>query len=208
MSLPLETKRVFSSSENKNQEATISSEFFNSRYYEYEIAYKKAADILINEAISDNSLFLCVSIYPIMFLYRQFIELYVKDILSRFDPEFNGRKSPYNTHNIYKLWGRLLEIVKFYLNYFPKEIENNQFIDILVATDDYMLEIGVFDRNSMAFRYPDDKTHTKTFFPNEISIDLVNLKCRIDELANILCLIEETFVNIKTMEEELNSMLF
>lgn len=208
MNLPLATKKVFISSANKNQEATISSKFFNSKYYEYEIAYKKAADMLVDKAISDGSLFLCVSTYPIMFLYRQFIELYIKDILSRFDPEFNGRKPPYSKHNIYNLWKKLLEIVKGHLNYFPQEVENTQFTDILISTDDYMAEIAIFDRDSLAFRYPDDKTHTKIFFPNEIPVDLVNIKYRIDELANILFLIEETFVSVKTIENELNSMTF
>ena len=208
MSLPLSTKKVFISSANKAQEATISSKFFNSKYYEYEIAYKTAADVLIDEAIRNDSLFLCVSVYPIMFLYRQFVELYVKDILFRFDPEFDGRKSPYSKHNIYKLWKRLLEIVKGRLYYFPQEVENNQFMDALAATDDYMADIAIFDRDSMAFRYPDDKTHTKTFFPNEIPIDLINLKYRIDELANMLFIIEENFVNTKTTEDELNLMIF
>lgn len=208
MNLPLATKKVFISSTNKNQEAAISSNFFNYKYYEYEIAYKKAADLLIDKAISDGSLFLCVSTYPIMFLYRQFIELYIKDILSRFDPEFNGVKSPYCKHNIYNLWEKLLEIVKEHLNYFPQEVENTQFTDILISTDNYMAEIANFDRDSMAFRYPDDKTHTKMFFQNEIPVDLVNLKCRIDELANILFLIEETFENIEILIDEMNSMTF
>ncbi len=199
MGYPYIGGKIFISAEYKKNESTIASNFFHSKYIEYEIAYKKAADLLIEKAINEDSLFLCVSIYPIMFLYRQFLELYIKDILFRFDSNFNGNKPPYSKHNIYKLWKKLLGIVEERLELFLPEFEKDQFIEILVACDDYMAEITIFDRNSMAFRYPDDKKHTKSFFPNEIPVDLINLKERMNELANILCLIDNKFINMKVL---------
>ena len=41
------------------------------------------------------------------------------------------------------------------------------------------------------------------FFKKEMPIDIKNLKDRIDELANILHLIDETLTNIQAMEESL-----
>lgn len=52
-------------------------------------------------------------------------------------------------------------------------------------------------------QYPDNKTHTENFFKKEMPIDIENLKERIDELANILHLIDETLTNIQAMEESL-----
>lgn len=201
MSFPSEEKNVFITSGDKSQQATIASPFFKSKYYEYEIAYKQAGDVLVEQALEDSSLFLCVSVYPISFLYRQFLELYIKDILLRFDKNFDGNNKPYSAHDVYPLWHKLLDLVRLNINDFPKQLLNMDFVDILCSTDAYFAEISVLDNGSMSFRYPDNKTHTKNFFNTEIPIDIRNLKERIDELANILCLIDETLTNIQTMEE-------
>lgn len=164
MGYPFVGGNVFVPAVDNRNEATISSDFFASKYFEYEIAYKQAADMLVNKVIDETSLFKSVSVYPIMFLYRQFIELYIKDMLFRFDVEFNGKKKPYDGHDAYKLWKKLLRIVEDKLECFPQKIGDANFIDILSATDSYIEEIANMDNNSMAFRYPDDKTHTKAFF--------------------------------------------
>ena len=201
MSFPSEEKNVFITSGDKSRQATISSPFFKSKYYEYEIAYKRAGDVLVVQALEDASLFLCVSVYPITFLYRQFLELYIKDILLRFDVNFDGNKKPYCAHDVYPLWHKLLDIVRLEIVGFPKQLLNMDFVDILCATDAYFAEISVLDNGSMSFRYPDNKTHTENFFKKEMPIDIENLKERIDELANILHLIDETLTNIQAMEE-------
>lgn len=208
MKLPSDSKNLFVPADDKKNEATISSEFFRSKYWEYETAYKTAGDLLVNKAIEDGSLFLCVSIYPIMFVYRQFLELYIKDILLRFDKEFDSKKPPYNNHDVCNLWRRLLAIVRENKMLLLLEIEGQDFVDVLSATDAYFTELAAADRNSFSFRYPDDKAHTKYFFPNEIPVDLNNLKERIEELANVLFLIEETFTNIQTIEEELEAQMY
>lgn len=59
------------------------------------------------------------------------------------------------------------------------------------------------DNMSMAFRYPDNKTHNQNFFEIETPVNLENLKDRVDEIANILCVIEEGLINQKTFEEEI-----
>ena len=203
MNFPSEEKSVFITSGDKSQQATIASPFFRSKYYEYEIAYKRAGDILVGQAFEDASLFLCVSVYPITFLYRQFLELYIKDILLRFDVNFDGNKKPYCTHDVYPLWHKLLDIVRLKITDFPQQLASMDFVDILCATDAYFAEISVLDNGSMSFRYPDNKAHTEIFFKKELPIDIMNLKDRIDELANILHLIDETLTNIQAMEESL-----
>ena len=208
MSFPSGLKNVFITSGDKSCQATIASPFFGSKYYEYELAYKRAGDILVTQAIADASLFLSVSIYPITFLYRQFLELYIKDILLRFDSDFDGEKKPYSAHDVYPLWQKLLDIVRLKIADFPKQLINMDFVDVLCATDAYFAEISALDKGSMSFRYPDNKTHKEDFFKKEIPVDIKNLKDRIDELANILFLIDETLTNIQTMEEELISQLF
>ena len=205
MSFPSMDKNVFTTSGDKSRQAKIASPFFKSKYYEYELAYKRAGDVLVARALEDASLFLSISVYPITFLYRQFLELYIKDILMRFDSDFDGNKKPYCKHDVYPLWHKLLDIVKGNITDFPQALKNMEFVDILCATDAYFAEISVLDNSSMSFRYPDNKTHTENFFNKELPIDIQNLKERIAELANILFLIDETLTNIKTMTDSVLS---
>ena len=205
MSFPSMDKNVFTTSGDKSRQATIALPFFKSKYYEYELAYKRAGDVLVAQALEDKSLFLSISVYPITFLYRQFLELYIKDILMRFDSDFDGNKKPYCKHDVYPLWHKLLDTVKGNIADFPQELRDIEFVDVLCATDAYFAEISVLDNSSMSFRYPDNKAHTANFFNKELPIDIQNLKERIAELANILCLIDETLTNIKTMTDSVLS---
>lgn len=207
MNIPTVDKKIFLNTTNRENIATISSPFFRSKYWEYEIAYKQAGDILVDKSIENGSLFKEVSIYPIMFIYRQFLELYIKDILMRFDIEFDSNSKPYNGHDVYLLWGKLQDIVIHYQGEFPAFIDEFAFDEVLRATDAYLVEISKNDFNSMSFRYPDNKNHTQNYFPKERPVDLVNIKERINELANILCLIEETLVNNQMLEEEMDSFM-
>lgn len=146
---------------------------------------------------------MCVSVYPITFLYRQFLELYIKDILLKFDEKFDAKKKSYCQHDLYNLWHALLPIIRENTSEFPAEFGEQTFCDVLIATDAYIAEFSAADHGSLSFRYPDDKGHNKNFFPNEIPIDLINLRDRIDELANILFLVERTLADLQTLKSEL-----
>ncbi|RKY37672.1 MAG: hypothetical protein DRP72_03010 [Candidatus Omnitrophota bacterium] len=122
--------------------------------YVYAISYKEAGDILVKEAINNKKQDMLI--YPIIFCYRHFIELILKDfsemILSYIKKlKVNGwnslkskieKKKNQATHNI-KKW---LEIFREGLNLLkediPQEIEStiNQFHQI--------------DSTSQRFRYP------------------------------------------------------
>ena len=192
MNLPSEENSIFVSSNKENQSAVISSPFFNGRkYFEYSAAYKEAGDRLVSAALEDQSLFMAISIYPIVFLYRQFIELYIKDLLLKHSTNFINDKSLRRSHDIYNLWKSLLEIIQQKRLSYPNVFTTDNVINALIGADAYLAELSIVDRESMAFRYPDDKTHKKDYFPNEITIDLCNLKERINELSNLFVFIEK-----------------
>ena len=208
MSFPSQEKSVFKQASDKRNEATIASAYFKSRYWEYEIAYKEAGDRLVKEAIEGDSLFLSVSVYPITFLYRQFIELYLKDLIRRFVPLSKNQNGLSGSHDLYALWHCLLDYIKANIHCYPRIIRDRGIFDILIGTDAYIAELSAVDRKSMAFRYPDDKRHENDFFKNEVPIDLINLKDRIEELANFLCTMEEYFAYNRQLEDEAqNDML-
>ena len=205
MSFPSEEKSVFKPANNKKNEATIASAYFKSKYWEYEIAYKEAGDRLVDAAIEGDSLFLSVSVYPITFLYRQFVELYVKDLIRRFVPLNRVKSGLSGSHDLYDLWHCLLDHVKENIYCFPRIIRDRDIFDILIGTDAYIAELSAVDRKSMAFRYPDDKQHENDYFKNEVPIDLVNLKERIEELANFFCIMEECLSYNRQLEDEVQN---
>ena len=205
MSFPSEEKSVFKPANDKKNEATIASAYFKSKYWEYEIAYKEAGDRLVDAAVKGDSLFLSVSVYPITFLYRQFVELYVKDLLRRFVPLNKTKAGLSGSHDLCALWHCLLDHVKENIYCFPRIIRDRDIFDILIGTDAYIAELSAVDRKSMAFRYPDDKQHENDYFKNEVPIDLVNLKERIEELANFFCTMEECLSYNRQLEDEVQN---
>lgn len=196
MNFPLEKHCLFLESDDSKCSSKLGSYFFaEEKYTEYYLAYKKAGDRLVSAALDDQSLFQNIAIYPIAFLYRQYAELSIKNILLKISPDFKSNKSIRGSHDLYDLWHYLLEIIKREKISNPSVFSTENMINALIGADAYLAELSIFDRESMAFRYPDDKSHTKTYFPNEVSIDLVNLKDRIDELANLFVFIENSFDN-------------
>ncbi len=155
--------------------------------YIYAIGYKKAGDILVDNAIRyrcQDSLF-----FPICFNYRHFIELFLKglilntgcliryradcgesividhtktteDILSKLE----------KTHSI----RHLAELLRSSL----QKVSDEQFNEEIW---NYLIEFHGIDPTSQAFRYFINKRH-KLFFPNQERYDLENIKSKVTKI--------------------------
>ncbi len=78
------------------------------RFYRMPMGYKRAADILIDQAAT-NVIDRPNVIYAALFCYRQAIELYLKRLIDEFG---KGKVySPKNTHELSRLWERFMCIV-------------------------------------------------------------------------------------------------
>jgi len=110
--------------------------------------YKEAADALATLAVKGN-VFLDRAILPIIFLYRQHLELLVKDIIytvRRICDE--GNNYPQH-HNLKNLWAEAMRLLKkHYGKEVPKELNYMQRI-----IDD----IHTRDPRAIYFRYPPEK---------------------------------------------------
>lgn len=120
----------------------------------FAIGYKEAADILVNEVFKSRCA-LDFLIYPIVFLYRHYIELRLKEIIQE------GRKiiaEPGNFpmhHRLLELWQNAKPILE---NVFENEtdIPDYKFIENIIT------EFSKFDPESFLFRYPIDKQGNNT----------------------------------------------
>ncbi|WP_195972438.1 hypothetical protein [Clostridium thermobutyricum] len=141
-----------------------------SNEFGYIAGYKNAADILIEQFTPD------LNLMPIMFNYRHYIELILKNICycHMDDGEYNNfiRKKG---HNLKQIWNRSKKFL----------------VQILKEEDLFDIEtiINIFnllDRDSLAFRYEFTKKSKPSITPGRFTINLFALKRDIDYIDKLL----------------------
>lgn len=127
-------------------------------------SYKTAADILINQCMPDLLMF------PIIFCYRQYLELLLKNINSA-----NRINTNYQIdHDLLEIWN----IVKPFLqdNHSEQEI---QFIEGIIEMFDFL------DPRSLTFRYATTKGGQSTL-RERFKVPLIEIRQMIDTVDDIL----------------------
>jgi hypothetical protein len=121
----------------------------------YASAYKKAADKLVESFNDTSRLYDNDLTLPIVFLYRQYLELHLKSLVRDGNKAFgNPPNSP--NHLIDKLWQELKPmLIKARL----PETYNSAKIE---AVEECIMEFAKVDENSENFRFP---VHKKTGNP-------------------------------------------
>jgi len=144
----------------------------------YAIGYKMAGDLIVQhmENIEKNNL-----VFPIVFLYRHYIELRLKEIINngylllniKNDNQIHYMKE----HNIDKLWNETKNIIRKALQ--------DQAKHYVEALNKLIKEYSKIDPGSYCFRYPIDTKGVPLKF--DIShINLRNLSEVIEGMANLL----------------------
>ncbi len=130
-------------------------------------SYKKAGDILIEKKIPD------LLIYPIMFCYRQYLELLLKNVYMQNSTEEEYKNFVNSvSHNISDSWNYVKPILK------------NQISDKKVAyIEKVIYSFNELDPSSFTFRYEYDKKMNRNIDDRRIDTKKVK-KCigRIDDI--------------------------
>ena len=146
--------------------------------------YVRAADALVQDAVKDSSL-LDVYIYPVFFLYRQAVELLLKDLLWQSHYLSCGKKGfirdkCFQTHDLLKLWQQLKEKCQTVLGAdFPL------ISDDVKSLEDFFAQIQKHDPGSDAFRFPLDRKGARS----HASLNHVNIRSlyeRIHQAVDLL----------------------
>jgi hypothetical protein len=141
------------------------------------IGYKRAADELVEKALSDPALEL-VLVYPIVYCYRQFIELFFKYHLRKFgDRAGLSSKKLLKTHDLRDLLRKFLMLDKDKITNAFTQSDMCYFMRLI-------LEFHKIDPKSFVFRFPDGEEGRSEFMSTK-RIDLENLK---DVMAGIATL--------------------
>lgn len=155
--------------------------------YSYIIGYWEAGNILVEKALTLQTPEKGHLFYPICYLYRQFVELTTKQLIIKTEKlyikaaslEFQQKiLSSYHserlkdTHSLEKLLDILIDTLESVADeQFDKEIKK------------LIIEYHNIDPDGQKFRYP-ISTKNQISFPNQKSIDLVELKNGIKSIAS------------------------
>lgn len=109
--------------------------------------YKSAADLMVENATDDRPT-RDMLVFPIIFNYRQFLELSLKYQLASFGPTV-GIGANWKSHDLAKLWSEFLAMLEHYGTEDPDDAD--------AMVQKVILEFAKIDPGSYSFRYPLDR---------------------------------------------------
>jgi hypothetical protein len=143
----------------------------------YAVGYKLAGDILVQYVI-DNNREQDFLVYPIVFVYRQYLELRLKELI-RVSSSLFGQNIPVPTsHNLLSLWRKVCPNIE---QVWPGLQTKSHLNDIM----DRLKELCSIDIGSYAFRYPEDRRGVPTLVGMR-HINLRQLRDVIQGISNVL----------------------
>ena len=173
--IPKKGDKLFSSDGFRRHSACLN--YSHTPWDLYSVGYKEAADLLV-QSISERRGTPDTLVYPVVFLYRQYLELRLKDLyrdgclLLDKEPNLNFN------HNLKTLWQAVRVIFE--------EIWPNGALEQWSALDDLIEQFFVIDPGSLTFRYPTKKDGSLALDPNVSQINLQNLSDVIAAMSTVL----------------------
>jgi len=171
VNLPNSKDVLFKEEEHPNYGAWLKKP--SNKFFLYSEGYKEAGnklwDICTEERFYANTL-----IYPMVFNYRQFLELRLKELIIMGYNYLDKEQDFSDEHSLLKLWNT-------YRNEIISEIEK---IDdqLLNNVERLISQFNSEDPKSMSFRYPVTKAPNRQESLSRKTIDLYNFKNVIDKL--------------------------
>ena len=132
-------------------------------------AYKDAGDKLI-DSLENNGRHDTLAV-PILFCYRQYIELKLKHVIDLTNAYRGITDKPPRIHNLRKLWDTMMSGIE-------GDIDDGELNTFLIV-EEIIMQFHSVDSDSFVFRYLDE-------VPPFYQVDLGNLRDVMDGLANFL----------------------
>jgi hypothetical protein len=163
----------------------------------YSTGYKRGAAIL-SGFVCNQQEYQDTLIFPILFLYRHYIELMLKQILSNCAVLLE-KQIKFKHHNLQEYW----ELAKVNIEQCSEDPLPKEFI---ISIDSIVAQLNGVDSASDAFRYPSRKNGTPTL-PGIKYINIKQLSEEMDKISGILEGIEMTLNSIIDYKNEYLSSL-
>ncbi len=159
----------------------------------YASAYQIAAMRLIDSALDENLRERDFLVYPIIFLMRHCLELRLKELVQGLNYCIEGDRQFTPRHEVDKLWEEFKE--KYRLIGEDIDEEQTKVLDKLIR------EFHDFDRKSMEFRYPVDKSGNR--FNKPEMINLAKLRETFGKMAYFFDCVSDQVSHYMDMAEEM-----
>jgi hypothetical protein len=130
----------------------------------YILGYKKAGDVLV-EFVKETQSEQDILVYPIVFMYRQYLELRLKWLIQVSYDLLDRELDFPRTHKLDILWNRLRIMLP--------QIEASVLSEDLEAIDDAISQFCKIDPTSETFRYPTNKEGDNSLSPD---VRIINLR--------------------------------
>jgi hypothetical protein len=156
---------------------------YGDRWWVYAIGYKRAADILVSE-VDSRPRHQDMLVYPILFLYRHYLELTLKNLMRKCWMLFSEDSSDnLDSHDLRRYW----QIEQGLIIRVSPETSTEDLRPIARLIDEFCKH----DPVSFAFRYPVSKPNSKTRrrSPTLASLRMINIgqvRGSVQRAANLL----------------------
>lgn len=147
-----------------------------SGFSRYAIGYKEAADALIDRALETDRGY-DLQFYPIAFLYRQYLELRLKQLLITGGNVVYYESKLAHGHDLRRHWAEVRNILE--------SVWPDTQAEEMDALGKCIEEFCQLDPNSTSFRYPVDTAGNPTLSGLD-QVDLENLKSVMDRISSFL----------------------
>ena len=168
------------------------------QFYGYCNGYKESADRLIDDAIASQEIArLDTVVFPALFLYRQFIELSLKQTILQFSSgKYSERIAIFKklNHDLVARWNEFIKILP--------EARDSDEKTTLEVVEKYIQEFTMVDKSSFSFRYPITKD-LELIFGKEQRINLRHVKDRMAELEAFFSGADAYMQDLRTCENEM-----
>ena len=154
------------------------------KMYGYIQGYKTAGDELVNTAIEkrrDRDLL----VFPIAFLYRQYIELQLKDIIQDSRSVLDEPEKYPQHHKIDNLWNLAKSLMNKVGNDIDPTVNDYVTEEDIQSISEKINEFSLIDPASFSFRYPKDRDGNENL-PGITHINLRQLKDQMGLLSVLL----------------------
>lgn len=160
----------------------------------YIAGYKEAADLLV-ESVATGEGTADFLIYPIVFLYRHYLELRLKSLLHDGNRLLNRDYKQKSVHPFSKLWP---EVKKILVELWPNEED-----DQLKAMDSLIEQFQTVDPNSTSFRYAKDLKGENSL---KIGSGVLNLRNLAEVVGAMSTILDGSATAISVYQENKNDM--
>lgn len=196
--LPQSTDKLFIKETDPRKGAWISTPA--NKFLLYSEGYKEAGKRIYEYCI-ENSFYSNLLVYPMIYNFRQFLELRLKELILMGNEYVETGEDFPDEHSLMILWNK-------YRNELLPNIESSIDSKILDNVEKLISEFNSIDPKSMSFRYPLTKAPNRVESLKMSTIDIVNFKKTMDKLIRFFDWQWDMISHYKDLKQEMLSDMY